>query len=152
MRLTIRSRMSAITDLHRSFLDPFLVPLALQNALHEDPRRDDVIGIDLPGLDEMLDLGDRDLGGGRHHGVEVARRAAVDEVAGAIALPGLDEREVSEQRTLEHVLAAVDGPRLLALSDQRSEPRRREKAADARASGPDPLSECALGDEFHLEL
>ena len=43
---------------------------------------------------------------GRHHRVEVARRLPVDEVAEAVALPGLDQREVGAERRLEHVACA----------------------------------------------
>ena len=45
------------------------------------PGRDDVVGIDLAGLDQLLDLGDRDARRGRHHRIEVARRPPVDQVA-----------------------------------------------------------------------
>src|SRR5439155_26609039 len=40
---------------HRTLLDPLFVPLSLQDVLHENSRRDDVIRIDRAGLDEALD-------------------------------------------------------------------------------------------------
>ena len=33
----------------------------VDDPLHEDAGRDDVVGVDLAGLDQMLDLGHRDL-------------------------------------------------------------------------------------------
>ena len=39
--------------------------LALDDVLHEDARRDDVVRVDLAQLDELLDLGDGDTRGGR---------------------------------------------------------------------------------------
>ena len=83
------------------------------------PGRVDVVGVDLAGLDEILDLGDRDLAGGRHHRVEVARGLAVDEVALGVALPGVDEREVGDEAGLEHVVLAVELADFLALGDDR---------------------------------
>ena len=47
--------------------------------------------IDLARLDQMLDLGDRHLAGGRHDGIEVARGLAIDEVALAVGLPGVHD-------------------------------------------------------------
>ena len=42
-------------------LDALLVARALEDAVHEDARRVDVVGIELADLDELLDLGDGDL-------------------------------------------------------------------------------------------
>ena len=113
-------------------LDPLLVARALEDVLHEDARRDDRVGVERARLDELLDLGDRDRGRRRHHRVEVARGAAVDEVAEAVAPERLHEREVGLQRRLEHVVAPVDDARLLALGDDGAVAGRREEAADAR--------------------
>ena len=65
----------------------------MHDALHENARRDDLVGVDLARLDEMLDLGDRHLAGGRHHRIEIPRRLAIDEIAFGIGLPGMDERD-----------------------------------------------------------
>src|SRR5207244_6201865 len=100
---------------HRTLLDALFVPLSLQDVLHENSRRDDVIRIDRAGLDEALDLGDRHRGGGRHHRIEIARRPAIHEVAERIAFPRLHEREVGAQRSFEDVRFAVDRPRFLPL-------------------------------------
>src|SRR5215831_7732799 len=54
-------------------LDRLLEGRAGDDALHVDARRVDLVGLEVARLDELLDLGDGDLRGGRHHGVEVAR-------------------------------------------------------------------------------
>ena len=131
----------------------FSYRVALQDVLHEDARRDDVIGIDRARLDEVLDLGDRDARRGRHHRVEVARRPAVHEVADAVALPGLHEREVgraaaSRARSGRPSMIA----RLLAFGDERAVAGRREEAADAGAAGANPLGERALRHQLDLDL
>ena len=110
------------------------------------------VRIELAGLDQLLDLGDRDAAGGRRHRVEVARGLAVDEVAEAVALPGRDQREVADDALLEHVLLAVEDARLLALRDQRARAGRGEEGGDAGAAGAHALGERPLGDELDLEL
>src|SRR5688572_29013447 len=78
----------------RQALDPLLVPCALNEAIDIDRRRADAIRIQLPDLDQLLDLGHTDLPGGRHHGVEVAGGHAEHEVAALVALLRLDDAEV----------------------------------------------------------
>ena len=66
------------------------------------------LGSSSPGLDQLLDLGDRDPPAHRGQRVEVARGVAVDEVAVPVALPGPHQAEVGDDRLLQHVLR---GPR-----------------------------------------
>ena len=56
------------------------------------------------------------------------------------------------QRRLEHVHAAVDLARLLALGEVGAVAGRREEAADAGAGGADALGQVALRDELELAL
>ena len=44
-----------------ALLDALLAAGAVHDALHEDARREDVVGVELAGLDELLDLGDGQL-------------------------------------------------------------------------------------------
>src|SRR4051812_48343837 len=99
--------------------------------LHEDPLRHDLIGIQRAGLDQMLDLRDRDASRGGHDGIEVARRAPIDQVAEPIALPRTHEREVGGQRLFEDKRTSVDYAGLLALGDERAVAGWREESADA---------------------
>ena len=117
-----------------------------------DARRDDVVGIDLARLDQVLDLGDRDLAGGRHHRIEVARGLAVDEVALGVALPGVHDREVGDEAALHDVVLAVELALLLALGDHGADAGLGEEGRDAGAAGADALGQRALRVELDLEL
>ena len=104
----------------------------------------DLIGIELAHLDQVLDLGNRDLAGRRHVRIEVARRHPVDEVAGLVALPRLDQRHVGLQRSLQNVFLPVELRDRLALGNHRAESslgvkRRNAGAARAQLFGKGPL-------------
>jgi len=129
-----------------------------------------MVGVEAAHLDDLFDLGDGDAGGGGHHGVEVHGGVAVDEVAEAVALPGLDHGEVAGDGLFEHVVAAVERPDLFtvrelldravavveqgqaALADGRAGAGGGVKRGDARAAGPEPLGQRALGHQLDLEL
>src|SRR5436190_21832196 len=96
-----------------SLFNPLLVHRPTDDVPDEDTWGDDVVGIDLSGFDQLLDLGDRDASGACHHRIEIARRPPIHEVADPIALPGFHEREVGRERPLEHVRLAVDDACLL---------------------------------------
>src|SRR5207344_1533302 len=83
---------------------------------------------------------------------EVARALAVGEVSPAVGAVGLDQRVVGVDRVLEHIVAAADAPRLLALREARAVGRGRVEGADPCAGGPDALGERALRDELELEF
>ena len=83
----------------------------------------DVVGIDLAGLDQVLDLRHGDASGGRHHRVEVARGLAIDEIAFAVGLPGMDDREIGDEAALHHIGLAVELAGFLAFGDQRTDAR-----------------------------
>ena len=118
------------------FFDALLIVLALENVAHEDARRHDVIGVDLPRLDQMLDLGDRDVRGGGHHRIEVPRGLPIQKITNAVASPGLDEREVSVQRGFEHVWLTGNRAGFLAFGNQRPISGRCKETANARAVRP----------------
>ena len=48
-------------------------------------------------FDKLFDFSDHVVGSRRHHGIEIARSLAVDEVAPAVAFPRFDEREIAAQ-------------------------------------------------------
>src|SRR5262245_38289763 len=107
----MRSLISAMA--RRSLLDALLVALALQDVALDDARRDDVTGSEIARLDEVLDLGDGHLRGGRHDRVEIPRSSAIDEIPHAVAAERFHEGEVGVQRPLEDVVLAVDRARFL---------------------------------------
>src|SRR5208283_2989963 len=124
----------------------------LDDAMHEDARRDDMLGIEIAEVDDLAHLGDRAARGGGHDGPEIARRLAIDQVTPAIAAQRLDEREVGADRVLEDIIATVDASRLLAFRERRAMAGRRVKGADAGARGADALGEVALRHEFEFDL
>src|SRR6267378_5585593 len=101
MRRAMRSRFwSSVSGIglgfaHRAALDFFVVVGALEDGVDEDAGGVDLVGRELAQLDELLDFGDYVVGGGGHHGIEVARSFSVDEIAPAIALPGFDKGEIT---------------------------------------------------------
>src|SRR5215213_2654124 len=92
------SAVPALPAPDRPLLAPFFVGRTLENVSDKNPRSDDVIRIDLARVHELLDFCNRHLGSGGHHRVEVARGAPVDQVAHAVALPGVDEGKISAER------------------------------------------------------
>ena len=116
------------------------------------PGQVDRVGVDRAGLDDLLDLDDRDLAGHRHRRVEVARRAAEHEVAGLVGALRLDQRDLGQQGALHDVGVAVELARLLALGDQRADAGAGEERGDAGAAGAELLGERALRRELELEL
>ena len=90
--------------------------------------------------------------GGGHHGVEVARGAAVDEVALRVAAPGFDEGEVGFEGGLEEVRFAVEVAGLLAVGDDGADAGGGVEGGDACAAGADALGEGALRDEVDFEF
>jgi hypothetical protein len=108
--------------------------------------------------------------GRRAHRVEVHRRVPVDEVAEAVALPRLHEREVAADRRLEHVRRPSNSrvsffgesfttvpsgsvpERVAAVADRRARARRREERRDPGAAGAQPLGQRPLRRELDLEL
>src|ERR671911_893466 len=105
-RAAICSRVSAISvarplgagsRAHGAPLDALLdVRADVDDALHEHARRVHLLGFDLADVDQVLDLGDGDPPGGGAQRVEVARALPVDEVPGAVPLPGVDQGEVGD--------------------------------------------------------
>ena len=109
-------------------------------------------GIELAHFHQLLDLGHRHLAAGGDHRVEVARGLAIDEVAGLVALPGLDDGQVGADRVLEHVFAAVERARLLAFGELGAVGGARVEARDAGAAGAEFFRQRALRRELQFEL
>ena len=138
--------------MHGPELDPLFVARALDDAVDEDTRRVDLVGIELADLDELLDLGHADLAASGDHRVEVPGSFSKNEVAGFVALPRLYERDLGFDAGFEHVFLAVEDFRLLAIGQFGGEAGAGVKPGDARAARAQPLGECALRDEFEFEF
>ena len=79
----------------------------MHHAVHEDAGRDNVVRVELAQFTDMLGLHDGQLRRRRHHRIEVARRRVEGEIAPAVRLPGLDQRDVAGQRFFEQVSEMV---------------------------------------------
>ena len=140
------------------------------HALDEDAGNVDVFGVQLARLHEFLDLGDGDLPGHGAERVEVHRGGVEDEVAVAVALPGVHEAEIGGQRLLEDIVGAVEAADLLRRGGDRdvavgvvllrqaavghlgADAGRRVERRDPRPAGTQLLGQRALRGEDHLEL
>src|ERR1700688_4607455 len=91
-----------------SALNALFVFWAFEDGVYEDAGGVDLIRWEFPEFPKFFDFGDYVVGGGGHHGIEVAGGLAVDEIAPAVAFPGFDEGEVAADSSLEDVLAAVE--------------------------------------------
>ena len=135
-----------------ALFDALLGGSDLDDALHENAGRMDVVRIDLAGRHQVLDLGHRDLRRRRHHRVEIARGLAIDEIACGIALPGMDHGDVGEQAAFHEVLLAIEFLHFLALGDQGADAGLGEEGGNAGAAGADAFGQRALRVEFQLQL
>ena len=66
----------------------------LDQALDEHAGGDDVVRVQLAGLDDHLGLGDRHGSGGSHNRIEVLRGVPVDQVAVGVGRVGVDQGDV----------------------------------------------------------
>ncbi len=86
--------------------------------------------------DELRDFNNGGFGGGRHDRAEVARRFTVDRVAPAVSPVGLNQGEVSFNRILKHIMAAIYFPGFFAFRQRRAVAGWGKDRAEPRASGP----------------
>src|SRR5690606_10613210 len=133
-------------------LDPLLVLLALYNPIDVNPWQVHVVRIDGADGHQLFDLGHADVGAGGDLRVEVAGRAAEDQVAGFVALPRFHDGDIRANCRFQDVLAAVERGRRTAFREDRADAGRRVERGDAGAAGAQPLGERSLRDELELEL
>ncbi len=99
---------------------------------------------------ELFYFSDYIIGSRGHHGIEVARSLAIDEIAPAVALPGFDEGEVATQGALEHVLAAIEFASFFGFGDHGAVAGGCVEGGNAGAAGANAFGEGALRIEFYL--
>ena len=104
------------------------------------------------GRHKVLDFGDGEARGGRHHRVEIARGLAENEIALGVALPGVHQRNIGEQAALHDVGCAVEFARFLAFRDDSANSSPRKEGGNAGAAGADTLGKRALRIEFEFKL
>src|SRR5262245_39397818 len=123
-----------------------------EDALDVDRRRMDGIRINLAGLDEFLNLRNRDSGGSGHHRIKVAGCFLIDEVTERVALPCLDEGEVCNQAALHDVHASIELACFLSFGDDCPVARGRIERRYPRPACADSFRERSLGIQFQLDL
>src|SRR5215471_3226360 len=124
----------------------------LNDAVHEDARCHDGFRNKLAELNEVARLHDGELGRHRHHRIEVPSRAAIGEIAPAISLPRLDERNVGMKRALHQIRAAAEFARLFALAELRADGGRRVEGGDPGGGRADTLGDGSLRHDLELDL
>ncbi len=159
------------------FLDPLVRRLLrgeCHDSLHVDTRQVDVVGRQLAGLDQLLDLRDRHPSGHRAQRVEVAGGVTEDEVAVAVTTPGADQPEVGHDGPLQderarpfggvelarvlwraghgHVPPVVIAPWQTTVRDLGADPGRGVEGGNPGTAGSQPLGQRALRRQLHLEL
>src|SRR5947207_9590170 len=96
--------------------DSLFVVRTLEDGVDEDAGSMNLIGVELAEFHELFDFGDHMVGSGGHHGIEVARGLAVDEIAPAVTFPSFDEGEIAADGALHNVLAAVEFASFFSVS------------------------------------
>src|SRR5882762_5086014 len=157
MRFAMRSRfcssVSAMSSLPQSAaLDALFILGALEDGVYVDAGGVDLVGFELADFHKLFNFGDDVIGGGGHHGIEVARGLAIDEIAPAVAFPGFDESEIAAQATLEDVVAAVEFAGFLSFGDHGAVAGGCVERGDAGSPGAEALAQRALRVQFYLQL
>ena len=104
----------------------------------------DQVRIQFAWFDQLLDFGDGDFGGCRHHGIKIPRRLAVDEIAPLVALPRFDEREIAFDGVFHHIWTAVELAGFFAFGNDCAVAGGRVERRNSRAAGANALGECSL--------
>src|SRR5437879_2032892 len=136
----------------RAALDAFFVLRTLENGVHENAGRVNLVRRKLADVDKLFDFGDDVIGGSGHHGIEVARGLPIDEIAPAVAFPRLDEREIAAQAAFHHVHAAIEFTRLFPFGDHSAVASGCVKRGNAGTSRAQPFAQGPLWIQFHLQF
>src|SRR5579862_5367369 len=123
----------------------------VQHAVDVNSRRGDFFRIERAKFDDVLSLHDGQLGGCRHHRIEIARGRLVGEVAPAVSLPGLDQRHVAVQRFFQQIFAAANFPLFLAFGELGADGGRRIESRYAGTRGAHALRHGTLRHDFKLD-
>src|SRR3984885_1212428 len=84
--MRLRFSISCMGPPHRPAFDALLARGALEDPFDINARGHDSVRIQRPGLHQLLHFCDGDAGSRGHHGIEIARRSPVDQVALPIPL------------------------------------------------------------------
>ena len=155
---------------HGPLFDPFLTGGDNHHPLDEDARGVDVFRVQFARFHEFLHLGDGDPARHGAERVEVHGGGVEDEVAVAVALPGVDQAVVGCQRFLQDVVNPVESPHFLgcggdgnaavgvvllrqaAVGHLRAHAGLGVEGGDPGAAGPEFLGEGSLRGQHHLQF
>ena len=135
-----------------ALFDPFVHRVQFDDAVDEDAGGDDVVRIDLPGFNQVLDLHHHGFAGGGHDRIEVPRGLSIDQIALGVGLPGMDDRQIGAQSALLHIQPAVEFLLRLALGDLRARPGGGEERRNPGAARADSFRQRALRVELDLQF
>src|SRR3954470_1462674 len=136
---------------HCPLFDALFEHLASEDAFHVNARRHHLVGIELAHFNQLFHFGDGDFRGSRHHGIKVARRLAIDQIAPLVALPRFDECEVGAESALHNVRAPVELADFLSVADHGSVACRREECWNTRTAGANTLGKSSLRIQLQLD-
>ena len=120
--------------------------------MHKYSRRDDGLGIKLTKLDDLMHRRDGGLRRHRHDWPKIARRHAVRQVAPAIPLLRLNEREIGMDGRFQHVHFAIDFARFFAFRQRGAEAHFGKKSTDAHTGSTNTLGQVTLRHQFKLDF
>src|SRR5262249_43742105 len=99
----------------RLLLNPFRLAGAQHDPLYINAGQVHAVRIELSWLQELFHLDDGHAGSRCHDRIEISRGLAEAQVAPAVGLPGLDQREVGLEGALHDVRLALKLAHLLAF-------------------------------------
>src|SRR5690606_38699009 len=104
------------------------------------------------GIDNFLNLDHRDLARHGDIGIEVACGTAKQQVACAVGLPCLDQRDIRHQRTFHDISFAIEFAQFLAVRNDGAYTCLGEECRNARPTGAELFSQRTLRGEFQFQL
>src|SRR5581483_2074176 len=135
---------------------PLLDPLFRMRIVHEPVNKDawrmNLIGIEFAWFYDDLRFGNRDLAAGGGRRIEVARGAAIDQVAVRIGLPGLHQCQIGLNAALQDVGHAVEFLVLFAFRYECAYAGACVKTGNAGATGAHPFRQGPLRTKLHFKL
>ncbi len=103
-------------------------------------------------LDQVLNLRNRNFGGGGHHGIKIPRRLAIHQVAPLVALPCFYKCKIRLQGALHQIWAPIELAGLFVFGDDRAYSGRGIERRNAGAAGANPLGKSSLRHQVQLQL
>src|SRR5687768_3810998 len=109
---------------------------AFEYPLNKDARSMDTIRIKFSRLDKFLYFCDCYFSGTGHHGVEVSRGAAIDQVSRCVTSPRFHDRVIGPEPSLHQILFSIELADFLAFRYFGAISGRRKKSRDTRTTCP----------------